>query len=252
MEEDNGAMSVPPPQDLARRLREAGGEELLALLDRHAPELDPAAAQQALRNPFVGREAIEIVAAQGRLLPSYEIKRLIALHPRTPEPLALRFVPSLFWRDLLELGLDTRVRPTVRRAADRRLVARLPALAVGEKASLARRASARVLGQLRTDPSTRVVGALLENPRLTEGVLLPLVSSEDARPDVLEVVARHRRWGARYEVRLCLCLNPSTRVATALAILPYLRKSDLRGVARRPRIAPAVRRRVEVLLGEAR
>lgn len=245
-------MPVPPPRDLASRLREAGAEELLALLQRHAHDLDLAAAEQALRNPFLGREAIELLASQGRLLPAYEIKRLIALHPRAPEALALRFVSALFWRDLVELGLDTRVRPTVRRAADRRLMGRLPALAVGEKASLARRASARVLGRLRHDPSTRVVAALLENPRLTEGVLLPLVASEDARPEVLEVVARHRRWGVRYEVRLGLCLNPNTRVATALATLPYLRKSDLRAVARRPRLAPAVRRRVEVLLGEAR
>ncbi len=247
-----GTMPLPSPHDLASRLREVGGEELLALLERHAPELDLAAAEQALRNPFLGREAIEILAAQGRLLPAYEIKRLIALHPRTPEPLALRFIPTLFWRDLVEIGLDTRVRPAVRRAADRRLIGRLSALAVGEKASLARRASSRVLGQLRHDPSTRVVAALLENPRLTEGVVLPLVSSENARPDVLEVVARHRRWGVRYEVRLGLCLNPNTRLATALATLPSLRKSDLRMVARRPRLAPAVRRRVEVLLGEAR
>lgn len=245
-------MTGPGPRALAHRLREVDGDELLALLRRHAPELDLAAAQQALRNPFLGREGIEILAAQGRLLPAYEIKRLIALHPRTPEPLALRFVPALFWRDLVELGLDTRVRPTVRRAADRRLIARLPALAVGERSALARRAASRVLGRLRHDPSARVVASLLENPRLTEGVLLPLAASEDARPEVLEVVARHRRWGVRYEVRLGLCLNPNTRLATALATLPSLRKSDLRMVARRPRLAPAVRRRVEVLLGEAR
>ncbi len=245
-------MAPRAPRDLAGRLREVDGDELLALLRRHAAELDLVAAEQALRNPFLGREGLELVAAQRRLLPAYGIKRLIALHPRAPEALALRFVPALFWHDLVELGLDPRVRPAVRRAADRRLVARLPALAVGEKSALARRASSRVLGRLRHDPSARVVAALLENPRLTEGVLLPLVASEEARPEVLDVVARDRRWGARSEVRLGLCLNPRTRVPTVLAILPYLRKADLRVVARRPRLSPVVRRRVEVLLGEAR
>ncbi|MGD2114123.1 MAG: hypothetical protein PVG07_03660 [Acidobacteriota bacterium] len=238
-------------QDLERRLRGAETEELHDLLHRYAAEMDVREAVHALRNPFLGREGIETVAEQGRLLASYEVKRLIALHPRTPEPLALRFVPSLFWRDLLEMGVDTRVRPTVRRAADRRLMGRLSSLATGEKMAVARRASGRILSRLRHDPSPRVAGALLENPRITEGILVPLVASDDAQPKVLELVARNRRWGVRYEVRLALCCNPRTPVRTVLPILPMLRKRDLRTVAREIRLPAAVRRRAKVLLGEA-
>jgi hypothetical protein len=236
--------------ELERRLRDAETEELHGLLRRHAPELDVPAALGALRNPFIGREGIELVAGQGRLLASYELKRQIALHPRSPEPLALRFVASLFWRDLMELGLETRVRPTVRRAADRRLVGRLSGLAAGEKVAIARRASPRVLGRLRRDPAPRVIAALLENPRLTEGVLLPLAASEEAPPGVLEVLARNRRWGARYEIRLALCTNAKTPVQVVLPILPMLRKRDLQTVARTARLPMAVRRRARVLLGE--
>lgn len=238
------------PDDLERRVREADTEELHGLLHRYAEALDVPTAVHALRNPFIGREGIETLAAQGRLLAAYEVKRQIALHPRAPEPLALRFIPSLFWRDLLELGLDTRVRPTLRRAADRRLMARLGGLATGEKVAIARRASPRVLGQLRHDPTPRVVAALLENPRVTEGVLLPLAASEEAPPGVLELLARNRRWGVRYEVRLALCLNPSSPVQVVLPILPLLRKRDLQTVARTVRLAMAVRRRARVLLGE--
>ena len=242
---------VDPPADLERRLREADTEELHELLDRHAEQMDVRQAMHVLRNPFLDREGIEAVADQGRLLASYEVKRLIALHPRTPEPLALRFVPSLFWRDLLEMGGDTRVRPTVRRAADRRLMGRMSGLATGEKMAIARRASGRVLERLRHDPSPRVVAALLENPRITEGVILPLVSSDDAQPKVLELVARNRRWGVRYEVRFALCLNPRTPVQAVLPILPMLRKRDLRTVSRQMRLPMPVRRRANVLLGEA-
>lgn len=240
-----------PPQDLPQRLREADADALLELLRRHAEELDLASARQALRNPFLGVEGIEVLAAQKRLLPAYEVKRALAHHPRTPEALALRFVPTLFWRDLMELGLDTRVRPTVRRAAERRLAARLPGLAVGEKVAIARRASSGVLGRLRHDPSVRVVRALLDNPRLTEGVVLPLLTHDDARPDVLRAVARHRRWGVRYEVRLALCRHPSTPLATALGLLGHLRKADLRKIASESRVPSAVRRKAEVLLGAA-
>lgn len=238
------------PEDLERRLREAETEELHDLLRHHAAELEVPAALQALRNPFLGRDGIQLLADSRRLLTSYEVKRQIALHPRTPEPLALRFVPSLFWRDLLEIGLDARVRPMVRRAADRRLTGRAGALAVGEKVAIARRGSARVVARLRHDPTPRVIAALLENPRLTEGSLLPLASDDQARPEVLEMLARHRRWGSRYEIRHALCTNPRTPVHTALPILPMLRKRDLAGIARAPRVPAAVRRRARVLLGE--
>lgn len=239
------------PPELPRRLREADADDLLDLLRRYAEELDVAAVRQALRNPFLGPEGIETIAGQGRLLPAYEVKRALTLHPRTPEVLALRFVPMLFWRDLVELGLDTRVRPTVRRAAERRLVSRLPGLAVGEKVAIARRASPRVLGQLRNDPNVRVVRALLDNPRTTEGLVLPLLAQHDARPDVLRAVARHRRWGVRYEVRLGLCRHPNTPLAAALGLLPHLRKADLRKLAAETRVPSAVRRKAEVLLGTA-
>lgn len=239
------------PPDLPGLLREADAEELVALLERHAEELDLPAARQALRNPFLGRVGIELLVARPGLLTAYEVRRAVAAHPATPETLALRFVPTLFWRDLVEVGLDTRVRPTVRRAADRRLVTRLQGLAVGEKAAIARRASPRVLERLRHDPSARVVRSLLENPRATEGLLLPLVSHEEARPEVLEEVARSRRWGARYEIRSALCSNPRTPASTALRLLPHLRKADLRRLSREVRVPAVVRRRAEVLLGIA-
>jgi hypothetical protein len=236
---------------LARRLREADGEEVLDLLRRHLAELDVAAARQALRNPFLGREGVELIAGQARLLTAYEVKRAIIMHPKTPVVLAMRFVPGLFWRDLVELGAETRVRPTVRRAADRMLAARLPGLGAGEKQAIARRASPRVLERLRHDPSLRVVRALLENPRATEAFILPLLTHDDTRPDVLQAVARSRRWGARYEVRLALARHPRTPLATALAQLPYLRKGDLRKLSTESRVPAAVRRRAEVLLGVA-
>lgn len=239
-----------PTSDLGRRLREGDAAELVDLLRRHASELDPGEARQALRNPFLGTEAIEIMAAQRRLLVANEVRGMLARHPQTPEALALRLVTSLFWRDLLEIGLDTRVRPTVRRAADRALLARLPGLASGEKIAIARRGSTRMLQRLRHDPSPMVIRALLTNPRLTEGVVLPMVTSEEASSATLQAVARDRRWGNRHEVRLALCRNSHTPPAVALSVLPYLRKLELRQISRESRVPQLVRRRARVLLGE--
>lgn len=253
MAEDTNRPPEPEPEpatDLERRLREVGSQELLRLLQENLDRLEAPAVRQALRNPFATVEHVELIASQTRLLSFYEVQRGLALHPRTPETLALRFVPGLFWRDLMALGLDMRVRPQVRRAADLHLTARLSALAVGEKVSLARRAGPGVLGQLRHDPSPRVFAALLDNPRLTEGMLAPVAHAYGTPSPILALLAADRRWGVRYPLRVALARNPNTPLETALRLLPLLRKPDLQGTAADPRVPDAVRRRARLLLGE--
>ena len=249
-------MSTPleqpaPEPELHLRLREAGSEELLALLREHAGELTAPAVRNAFRNPYCTAEAIEEIANGQRLLSFYEVRRDIALHPRAPETLAARFVPTLWWRDLVALALDTRLRPTLRRTAEVHLNARLPQLAVGEKVALARRASSGVLSQLRHDPNPQVIAALLDNPRLTEGMLAPVLHGASTPPAILELIANDRRWGVRYPLRLALVRNPATPLKISWRLLEALRKSDLRPVASDPRTPEPVRRRARVLLGDS-
>jgi hypothetical protein len=236
--------------ELHLRLREAGSEELLALLRARAGELTAPAVRHALRNPYCTAEAIEAVAAERRLLSFYEVRRDLALHPRAPETLAARFVPTLWWRDLMALALDTRLRPALRRTAEIHLGTRLPELAVGEKVALARRASPGIIAQLRLDPSPRVIAALLDNPRLTEGMLEPVLHRVSTSPAILELIANDRRWGVRYPLRLALVRNPATPLKISWRLLEALRKADLRPVAADPRIPEPVRRRARVLLGD--
>ena len=235
---------MDPEPELHIRLRAAAAEELLGLLRACAAEIDPQAVRQALRNPYCAAEAIELLAGEERLLSFYEVRRDFALHPLTPETLASRFVPTLYWRDLMALALDLRLRPALRRMAEIHLGARLPGMAVGEKISLARRAGGAVLAQLRHDPSPRVIAALLDNPRLTEGVLAPVLTP----PAILELIAGDRRWGVRYPLRLALVRNPATPLQLAWRLLESLRPADLRPVAADSRLPAPVRQRGRVLL----
>jgi hypothetical protein len=249
-DEGRGEAAPRPLFELERRLREAGPDELLALVRDQAPELSPAAAQLALRNSYVTAEVIEELAAQNRLLAFYEVKRDLVRCAATPEVLALRLVGGLFWADLMAIGLDTRLHPRLRRAADQYLLARLPGLSVGEKISIARRAAPAILAQLRQDPTPRVIAALLDNPRLTEGTLSPLVHGERTPAPVLELIAANRRWGSRYPLRLALARNPGTPLAAALRLLPVLHKPDLRAIAGDSRLSEPLRRRARLLLGD--
>ncbi len=235
--------------DWRDRLREAGEEELGALLADHLDDLDVPAVRLVFRNPYLTVGMIETLVGSRRLISAYEVRRSAAFHPKTPRLDAVRFIEGLYWLDLVRLGIDTRVHPVVRGAADRRLIGRLPGLAVGEKVAIARSASRTVISNLRSDPTPRVLAALLENPRLTEGLLLPLATGERSTPQALAVLASHPRWGVRYPIRVALSRNPSTPLSQALGLLPMLKKTDLKAVAADPRLLLPLRRRAELLAG---
>jgi hypothetical protein len=234
---------------LGALLREAGEAELAELLATHWGEIDVPAARQVLRNPFVTAAMIERLAGVPELVSAYELRRESAFHPRCPRVLALRFVATLYWADLLRLGLDPRVHPAIRRAAELRLIERLAVLSVGEKMAVARAATPGVIAALRADPTPRVVGALLENPRLTEALLAPLVASASASPLVLALVAASPRWAVRTTVRYALCRNPATPLAATLPLLPLLAKRELEAIANDVRLLLPVRRRAQLLSG---
>ena len=90
---------------------------------------------------------IETLLAAPGLAAAYELRREAAFDPRTPRLLALRLVAGLYWADLLRLGTDTRLHPVVRRAADLRLIERLPGLAIGERRAVARGAGPAVIAR---------------------------------------------------------------------------------------------------------
>src|SRR6185436_407700 len=169
-------------EELLGRLREAGAEELRGLVRDLGEALDLPAAQAVLRNPHAGEEIVRLLATERRLLTSYEMRRDLALHAATPQPIALALVAGLYWRDLVAAGLDVRIRPVVRRFADQRLIERLPALAVGEKVGIARGASPHVLQVLRHDPTPRL--AVIRNPRAPLALVLqqlPMLKKPDLR-----------------------------------------------------------------------
>lgn len=235
--------------ELAARLRVCGEQELLELLEAELGELDGEVVRLALGNPHASRRVIDLVLNERRLLASHEVQKALAQHPRTPEPRVLNLVPALYWRDLMELGSDTRIRPRVRLAADRRLLERLPRLGAGERVALARRAGPGVGARLLFDADPRVIEALLENPRLTEPLLAPAINSPLIRPETLALIAADKKWGRRYSVRSSIARNPSAWARTALGLLATLQKQDLREVWSDRRIAAEVRDRAGLLLG---
>ena len=242
-------METPVPEDLRFELASAGPERLEWLLETLFDQLDLAAVRAVLENSYCDETAVRRIHKDRRLVSLYEVRHALVQHRKLPLALALQIVPGLFWRDLIRLSQEARVRPQIRRAAEFRLIERMPSLAVGEKVSLARKAAPRLISVLGQDPNPRVCSALMDNPRLTEGTLLPWITRENAPHQILRAVARNPRWGVRYPVRLALCRNPRTPVEVSLPILPLLKRSDLVGLASERRLPAALRQRAKLLTG---
>lgn len=234
---------------LGPRLREAGQAELSRLLDERLSEIGPSQASQALANPFIDQDGIARLLEQSRLLSDSALREALVRHPKTPRVAALSMVHSLYWRQLVAIGRDARVHPAIRRAADNAIRGRLPGLASGERVAIARQAGGGLLRIIAGDHDPRVIGALLDNPRLSEQDLAPALVEGRGRAETLQRVASHQRWVTRPGVRRSLCLNSRTPIATVLALLPALSKKDLGAVRAGLHLSSRVRQRAAVLLG---
>jgi hypothetical protein len=171
-------------------------------------------------------------------------------HPNTPLPDALNLVKFLFWRDLNQVAVNFKLATDVRHYAEQILFQRLPAMAAGEKITLARLAAGQVLKALRLDKDPSVIQALLENPRLVEEDVLYLASQQRTPAPVLEAVARDPKWSARREVRIALLRNARTPLSSAIAFVRSLTAVEAKSLATDAKVPLAIRRMIQTKLGK--
>lgn len=115
------------------------------------------------------------------------------------------------------------------------------------------RAAAATADEIETflhDPSPRVIKALLENKGLSEEDVLVITTRKNLPGDILEAVAKERRWADSYPIKLALAKNPKTPLFTALSIVRYLRLFDQADVLRSPALPLIFRQKVEAILIE--
>lgn len=162
----------------------------------------------------------------------------VVLNPRAPRALALRLLPSLFWRDLAEVAASPRLAMALRVRAEGLLQEQLPDLRLGDRVTLGKIATPPVLRFLLGDAEPKVARASLINPRLREEDLLLALQTETAPRALLEAAAASSRWADRYNVKLALVLQSRTPLGVALSQLSSLMKRDLLRVGRTEGLRP--------------
>jgi len=210
------------------------------------PTLVPAdllrtAADQALSEDFalallkradLPAEVIELLAKNASALKSRKVKIALASHPKTPRHVSVPLARQFYTFDLMKVALSPTVPADVKVAVDDILISRLKTVTTGERLTLARRASGRVAAALLLDVETigtkiiidaktvaretRVMQAALENPRLTEALVINSVLRPAASAGLVRAVAQHAKWSCRREIRAALLRTEHLSLARAL------------------------------------
>src|SRR5512135_2480170 len=219
---------------LSARISRADRKGLVELVASNLARLTERDATQALRHPHASEAMIVEILSSRTLMASRAVRRLVAGHPQTPRHDALHALDDLLWRDLMDIGRETRTPPPVRQAANRRLLEAMRRMAAGEKIALARFAHPDLFQALFAEDDGRVLEALLQNPRLTPEDVQRWISTGRPSPEGLGLVAGDGRWATRPAVRSALLLHPATPRAAALGLLPVAGRDELRRLCETP------------------
>lgn len=199
------------------------------------PQLSEDSALALLTRTDLTSYAIEELAKNLNALKSRKVKFALASHPRTPRHIAIPLARRLYTFDLMKLALAPNVPADIKIAVEDILIARLGNITIGERLTLARRASGRVTAALllpvedgkSAAPNTisvksdaelklRVIEAALQNPRLTEALVVGAVLQPAADAILVDAVSHHATWNLRRQIRLALLRTEHLPLAQAI------------------------------------
>ncbi len=100
------------------------------------------------------------------------------------------------------------------------------------------------------DLSPRVMRSLLQNRNLSEEDVVIICTRTNLPQDILEAVARDKRWSDSYRARLALARNPRTPLTVSLSLARFLRIFDLEELTRNHYVPLVFRKKVESMIME--
>ena len=210
--------------------------------------LDEIEVVRVLRSPFCTAQIAERIASDPGLMGTHEVRERLAGFPGFTFGRALDLLATLPWTSLLSLSQSPRTPPVVRRQAERKLLAQLASMALGEKIALARRAHRTLFQVLIGTADGQVLSALLNNPRLVENDFLVILNTSEPPLEFFGELASHRKWGPYIRVRRALVVCPHTPLPLALSVLVQLSVAEIRRILEYPNLPDNVREAAQSLL----
>ncbi len=113
-------------------------------------------------------------------------------------------------------------------------------MTIAEKIKLASMGNKEARTILLRDANKLVQEAAVTSPRITEGEVVGLSNSRTLPDNVLRLILNNRDWMKNYQVKSNLVQNPKTPLPTAMRLLPYMRVTELKSLARNRNVPQAL------------
>jgi hypothetical protein len=241
--DDETPAKRPLDSDLLKRLHRAltaGGDELFLVLQDTANEV----LRNALKNRNLGEDHLLALLkrrdlAEDLLKAVYQLELTAASHqlqlalvrnPGTPGAIVLTLLPRLHLFELVDLCYFPGITPDQKFAAERAILQRLPTTELGNKMTVARRATATVVGEILKDGDLPLVEICLSSPHLREVAILQFLNGPSATAETISMIARHPKWRMRPNLRLAILKNHRTPELWFKQFLPAMRSPDIRNL----------------------
>lgn len=176
---------------------------------------------------------------------SHRLRLALVRNPALPGTLLRTLLPQLRLFELVNLCFMPGLNPDQKIAAERIILQRLPTTPLGNKMTLARRASAPVVAELLREGDERLTAICLDSPRLREAAVFQFVNSARATAATLSQIARHQRWKHRPNLQLAILKNPKTPTVWFTLWLPKLPPATLNSLKHARLLNPRQKQAVE-------
>ncbi len=113
-------------------------------------------------------------------------------------------------------------------------------LKVAEKIKIGMTGDKEWRGILMKESNKLVQGAVMNNPRISDGEVLLVAKNKTSSDDLIRLILLNKDWMKNYEIKKALVAHPKTPVPKALRYVSFLTMKDLKELARSRQISNVV------------
>lgn len=176
---------------------------------------------------------------------SHRLILALVKNPNTPGAIMRNLLHHLRLFELVDLCFMPGVTPDQKMATERTILQRLPTTPLGNKMTLARRATAAVVGELLKEGESRLVEICLNSPRITEAAVFQFLNGPKANATTLSMVARNTRWRSRPNLQLAMLKNRQTPTVWFTLWLPRMPVQTVNQLLDSRRLSPAQKKAIQ-------
>ena len=195
-----------------------------------ASELTEDHALSLLKRSDITTTALALLGRNPSAMKSRKVLLALATHPRTPRHISIPILRRLFTFDLMQVTLTPAVAVDIKRAAEEQILNRLESLSLGERISLARRASGRIAAALLLDAEVRVISTALDNTHLVEASVVTALMKNNAPESLFAAASEHPQWALRREVQIALLRSENLPLQRAVELAREFSADILRAI----------------------